>query len=65
MLLVEAQDHHEALNDTPVELLLVYDQNFANIKRLLGYFSLDILQNIRGGKVVRVDFNLIDSCVLT
>jgi len=59
VLLIEAEDHHEAFNDSPVELFLINNQNFTDVKGLFGYFSLDVLQDVRGAEIIRQNFNIV------
>ena len=54
--LVEAKDHHEALDDTPVELFLVHNQHLADVKGLFGHFLLDKLKHVGRGFRLLFDF---------
>lgn len=46
MPLLEAKNHQEALNNAPVELILVDNKNFADAECLLGHSFLDKLHNV-------------------
>ena len=54
--LVEAKDHHEALDNTPGELVLVHNQHLADVKGLFGHFLLDKLKHVGRGVRQLFDF---------